>query len=223
MILSSETAASDADQMLAFYKQHFAVVELVSCSNCGAYLAFECSGGDGMGLQPNELGKYIIPIGDALQSSRVRLDEAPTGERMMGYQCGALVPNPGYPAAVRAHEAELAAYDKQHAKVLKEYEKNLEKAKKTGDQEKIQAAFQPHTVVYNPPQLTEPEKIECGNDTRLAEVERGKIPVGTMQSTMSPFQKHRIREEIAADKSYRPDFKKIGNIKHFESFQVERV
>lgn len=151
MILSSETTPNDAQQMLEFYKQHFAVVELVSCSNCSAMLAFECQGGDTMGLPVNELGKIIIPIGDALQSSRVRLDEAPTGERMMGYQC------------------------------------------------------------------------ECGNDTRIADVERGEVPVGNMQVSLSPFEKHQIREKIKADKSYKPKFKKVGNIKHFESFQVERV
>ena len=152
MILSSEITETDATQMLEFYKQHFAVVDLVSCSQCKSYLAFECSGGaDSMGLAPNEIGKYIIPIGDKLQSSRVRLDEAPTGERMVGYQC------------------------------------------------------------------------ECGNDTRIAEVEKGLVPVGGMRSALSPFEKHSIREKIKANRTHKPDFKVKGNIKHFESFQVERT
>lgn len=151
MILSSEIAQNDAQHMLDFYKQHFAVVDLVSCSQCKSYLAFECTGGDGMGIAPNELGKFIIPIGDKLQSHRVRLDEAPTGERMVGYQC------------------------------------------------------------------------ECGNDTRIAEIERGLVPVGGMQTALSPFEKHQIREKILLDKKHKPKFKKIGNIKHFESFQVERT
>lgn len=150
MILGSQTDANDADQMLHFYKQHFAVVEVVSCSKCRSFLAFECSGGDGMGLAPNELGKFIIPIGNKLQSHRVRLDEAPNGERMVGYQC------------------------------------------------------------------------ECGNDTRIAEVEKGLVPVGGMQTALSPFEKHQIREQIkAAGKKVK--FKQDGNIKHFETFQVERA
>ena len=207
MILSSETTTSDAQQMLEFYKQNFAVVELVSCSKCGSMLAFECSGGDGMGLPANELGKYIIPIGNNLMSHRVRLDEAPTGERMVGYQCGALVPNPAYPAAMAEHKDALDAYTKDYVKLKAA-------AKKKGDPDPI---FQPPT----PPKV--PEQIECGNDTRIADVERGHVPVGPMQVALSPFEKHQIREKISADKKHKPDFRKVGNIKHFESFQVERL
>ena len=151
MILSSQTDANDVEQMLQFYKQHFAVVKVVSCSKCGEFLAFECAGGESMGIAPNELGEYVISIGDKLLSHRVRLDEAPTGERMMGYQCA------------------------------------------------------------------------CGNDTRIAEVEKGLVPVGSMQTSLSPFEKHQIRQEIQKDRKYKPGFKKQGNVKHFETFQVERI
>lgn len=207
MILSSETTANDAQQMLEFYKQHFAIVEIVSCSKCGSMLAFECQGGDSMGLQVNEIGKVIIPIGDAMLSSRVRLDEAPTGERMMGYQCGVQVPNPEYATAVAEHEAALAQYEI-------DFKKDVARAKKAKEDE----------PEYQPPVMPAvSETIECGNDTRVAEVERGKVPVGRMQISLSPFEKHQIREKIKEDPAYKPDFKKIGNIKHFESFQVERV
>ena len=206
MILSSETSPTDAQQMLEFYKQQFAVVEIVSCGKCGSMLAFECSGGESMGLQANELGKYIIPIGNNLLSHRVRLDEAPTGERMVGYQCGALVPNPLYPAAKAQHEKDLEAYEKQ-------YKKDVSAAKKNKENEPI----------YTPPQMTVSETVECGNDTRIADIERGHVPVGPMQVALSPFEKHQIREKISADKKHKPDFRKVGNIKHFETFQVERV
>jgi len=206
MILSSETTTSDAAQMLNFYKQHFAVVEIVSCSKCGEMLAFECTGGDGMGLAPNELGKYIIPIGDNLLSSRVRLDEAPTGERMMGYQCGNIVPNPNYESDKAAFEQELAKYEAQ-------YKKDVAAAKKKKQPE----------PAYAPPVFNTPELIPCGNDTRIAEIERGKVPVGRMQQSLSPFEKHQVRAEILKDRSHKADFRKVGNIKHFETFQVERL
>ncbi len=148
-ILSSQTLPGDAEQMLQFYKTHFAIVDVVSCDNCGL-LAFECSGGDGMGLAPNELGKFVIPIGDKLLSHRVRLDETPTGERMVGYQC------------------------------------------------------------------------VCGNDSRIAEVEKGLVPVGGMQTALSPFEKHQIAEQIKL-KNVKPKFKQRGNIKTFETFKVERA
>jgi len=206
MILSSETSPTDAQQMLEFYKQQFAVVEIVSCGKCGSMLAFECAGGESMGLQQNELGKYIIPIGNNLLSHRVRLDEAPTGERMVGYQCGAPVPNPLYPAAKADHEKALIEYEKQ-------YKKDVAEAKKNKQLDPI----------YNPPQMTVPETIECGNDTRIADVERGHVPVGPMQMALSPFEKHQIREKIKTDKKHKADFRKVGNIKHFETFQVERL
>lgn len=222
MILSSETNPADAQQMLEFYKQHFAVVELVSCSQCGSMLAFECQGGDTMGLPVNELGKVIIPIGDNLLSSRVRLDEAPTGERMMGYQCGHPVPNPVYPAAMKKYEEDLAAFEAEHQKTVKaieaEYQRQLKKKKKD-DPDPIK-----QEVTYTPPMKPNvPEFIPCDNDTRIADIERGHVPVGPMQVTLSPFEKHNIREKIFADKSYKPNFRKVGNIKHFESFQVERL
>lgn len=207
MILGSETTMTDAAQMLDFYKHNFAVVEVVSCSKCGALLAFECSGGDGMGLAPNELGKYVIPVGDALLSSRVRLDEAPTGERMMGYQCGNVIDNPNY-------EAEVAAMEKAAADYEKQFKKDTAAAKKAGTD----------LPPYLPPLTASvPLKIECGNDTRIAAVERGQVPVAAMQVALTPFQKHQIREKIRSDRNYKADFKKVGNVKHFESFQVERV
>lgn len=207
MILSSETTMTDAAQMLDFYKQHFAVVEVVSCSKCGALLAFECAGGDSMGLAPNELGKYVIPVGNALLSSRVRLDEAPTGERMMGYQCGNMIENPNY-------EAEVAAQKKARDDYEKQFTKDRAAAKKKGEEP---------PAYHAPAEVEIPKIIPCGNDTRIGAVERGHVPVGPAQMTLSPFDKHQIREKIAADKSYKPDFRKVGNIKHFESFQVERV
>ena len=217
MILSSETTANDAQQMLEFYKQNFAVVEIVSCSQCGSALAFECQGGDTMGLPVNEIGKVIIPIGEALQSSRVRLDEAPTGERMMGYQCGAPVPNPDYPQAVKDHEAAVTEYEKRFKNDVKLFEADQKKVKKGAS-----AVYA--EPIYSPPLMPNiPETVPCGNDTRVAEIERGKVPVGNMQISLSPFEKHQIRERIKEDRAYKADFKKIGNIKHFESFQVERV
>lgn len=87
MIVGSQVEPTDVEEMLRFYKQTFAVVDVVSCGKCKSFLAFECAGGDAMGMQPNELGKFVIPIGDKLMAHRVRLDENAEGERMVGYQC----------------------------------------------------------------------------------------------------------------------------------------
>lgn len=209
MILSSQTSEADVEQMLAFYKQQFAVVEVVSCSQCKNFLAFECFGGESMGIAQNELGKYIIPIGDKLMSHRVRLDEAPTGERMVGYQCGNMIPNPEFPAAKAAYEEELAAYEA-------DYKKKVDAVKKN----KKQNIAMP---VYQGPLFTVEEMIPCGNDTRIADIERGHVPVGAMQTALSPFEKHQIRAEIQKDRTHKADFRKVGKIKHFESFQVERL
>lgn len=222
MILSSETTSADAQQMLEFYRQNFAVVDVVTCGKCGSFLALECSGGDSMGLAPNELGKYIISIGDNLLSHRVRLDEAPTGERMVGYQCGAPVPNPVYPAVVREYKQNLADYEAEHKAALVKFQKELTKAEKL--QAKDPNVSLPIAPAYMPPVMPPvPETIECGNDTRISAVERGLVPVGAMQTTLSPFEKHQIREKILQNTKHKADFKKVGNTKHFETFKVERV
>lgn len=224
MILSSEVATQDAEQMLQFYKQNFAVVEVVSCDRCGNLLAFECSGGDSMGLPQNELGKYIIPIGDNLLSHRVRLDEAPTGERMVGYQCGFPVQNPDYQIAVQKYKDAYAEWEKHQAqRVLdaqKEFKKAVAFAKKNKIPEPVWEDYEP--PVHPPIMENVPETIPCGNDTRIADVERGLVPIGRQQTSLSPFEKHQLRQKIAA-KKHKVDFRKVGNIKHFESFQVERV
>lgn len=209
MIVRSQTDANDTEQMLVFYKNTFHSVEVVTCGSCGVFLAFEVAGsknGDNMGLQPNELGKFVIPIGEALLSHRVRLDETTDGHRMVGYQCGNLVPNPAYPAKLKEHESELAQYDKEHAKAVK-------KAKKD------ETAEPP----YEPPAFTIPEHIECGNDTRISNEERGMVPTGGFQSSLSPFEKDKIRREIKANRKSRPNFRKVGLVKHFETFQVEKI
>lgn len=218
MILSSETNPSDAQAMLEFYKQNFAVVEIVRCNLCNNLLAFECYGGDPMGLPADERGKVIIPIGNNLLSSRVRLDEAATGEPMMGYQCGAPVPNPEYPKVMKQYELDLAEYEEGYQKKLKKAE--AIRAKLPEDQDKNTVPL----PEYNPP--AKPlisETRECGNDTRLADIERGLVPVGKMQVSLSPFEKHQIREKIRADKKHKPVFRKVGNIKQYETFEVERV
>lgn len=88
MILGSEIQAiTDIEPMLEFYKKHYSSVEVLQCSKCNEYLAVEVAGGDGMGMTPNEIGKFVIPVGNKLLSYRVRLDENQEGERMIGYQC----------------------------------------------------------------------------------------------------------------------------------------
>lgn len=151
-ILGSEVTQSDLEQMLAFYKMNFDVVEIVSCSECKSPLCFQLSApkGEVPGISYAEDGKARITIGDKLLSWRLRLDEASTGEPMIGYQCA------------------------------------------------------------------------CGNDTRIAAIERGKVPVAKFQQSLSPFEKFKIAEEIKAS-DHKADFKQQGNIKHFESFKVERV
>lgn len=223
MILSSEVTYTDVQQMYEFYKQNFAVVEMVICNKCDSPLAFECQGGDTMGLPTNELGKVVIPIGDNLLSHRIRLDEAPTGERMVGYQCGVMLPNPLYQPAQEAYAAAKADYDKkydaEHAKAVKAHDKLVKQAEKKGDA--LPGFNKPPYDPPMPPNIA--EKIPCGNDTRIGDVERGKVPVGNMQISLSPFEKHQIREQIRGDKKYKADFKKVGNTKHFETFRVERI
>lgn len=87
MIVSSDISTHNTTEMIDFYRGQFDVVEVVSCSKCKEQLALQLQGGDPMGMQMNELGKIMIPISEKLVSHRIRLDEAPNGEPMIGYQC----------------------------------------------------------------------------------------------------------------------------------------
>src|SRR5689334_9342553 len=87
MVLKPHIENHELDQMLDWYRANFEHVRVVRCGNrkCGAVLALEVSGGTGVPL--DRRGVAVLPIGDKLLASRVRLDENEHGEPMMGYQC----------------------------------------------------------------------------------------------------------------------------------------
>lgn len=91
MLIKSEIKYDqDIQDMLEFYRHNFDCVEVVKCEACGEFIAIMLSApktGDYMGLTPNEIGKCVVDLGNRLMSSRVRLDHAPNGERMIGFQC----------------------------------------------------------------------------------------------------------------------------------------
>lgn len=217
MIISSQVSANEVEEMIEFYRQHFQEVSLVSCSACHAPLALELRGGDPMGMQVNDLGIIVASIGDHLMSSRVRLDETPEGERMMGYQCGAPVDNPDYPkaeteyqAAIKQHEIDHKKWEKENAAHQKLMAKDPEAAGPRPDEPTAPA---PHNV----------EKfLECGNDSRLGPAERGLVPTGRSLIHMSPFEREKIAQQIR-ESGKKPIFKRRGNFKYLDTFQVERI
>lgn len=88
MIISSDLSEmNNRQEMIEFYKGQFESVEVITCSKCKDQLAIQLMGGDPMGMSVNEVGKIVVPLSNKLISHRVRLDEAPTGEPMIGYQC----------------------------------------------------------------------------------------------------------------------------------------
>lgn len=210
MQLANQITEHDVVPAMNFYKAHFSHVAVITCLNCNEPLAFELGGsltGDLFGFKPNDLGQVIIPVGNALLSSRVRLDEHHPGQRMMGYHCGNMIANRDYPKAKKEHGLLVAKYEKDH-------EKASRIAEKTNTE----------PPVYNPPQLTTPERVICNNDTRLAEVELGLVPVGVSEVNYSnPFEKHKAAKQINDKPPYPPDFEHSGNVRRYETFRVEKV
>lgn len=218
MQLANQISENDVVPAMNFYKTQFSHVAVITCLSCNTPLAFELAGsltGDLFGFKPNDLGQIIIPVGNHLLSSRVRLDEHHLGQRMMGYHCGAPVPNPKYPQAKKDYEKALATYDKE-----------FKKADLVLKKSKDQSTPPP----YIPPQLIEPETTMCNNDTRIAEVEIGAFaPVGVVQpgaaevGYSSPFEKHKASKVINESPPYPPDFEEHGNVRRYETFRVEKV
>lgn len=132
------------------------------------------------------------------------------------------------------HEKRLKPHkdkmDKAYAKATKEYRAAL---KKIGPGEPLPSLdlptfVPPADIIYDPPVQTpfavpEPQEwVECGNDTRLADVEVGLVPTDNAIISLSPFEKMKISETIAA-RGVNADFKQLGNKKYFETFSVERI
>ena len=81
-------------------------------------------------------------------------------------------------------------------------------------------------------------ECRCGNDTRLADVERGEVPTTTaivkdgavVQAappiSLSPFERERMRTTVAlkqAGSKKKADYEINGTTERFETFQLERV
>lgn len=221
MILSQQTTENEVEEMLEFYKQLFDSVDLVRCLKCGVILCLELRGADPMGMQVNDLGKIIVPIGDALQSTRTRLDETGQGERMPGYQCGNAVENPFWAPAEVSYQAEVRKAEKEQTAELKKYETAHRKATaKVKPGEPIPDYTPP--LVRHVPHHGVPQFIECGNDTRIGAAERGHVPTGRSQTTLSPFEKMKIAEKIRSSQD-KPQVRIERNKRIYETFSVERI
>lgn len=240
MIVSQQVADEDVESMLEFYRNHFDTIDLVKCEKCGAYLCFELTGPDAMGMATNEVGKIIVPIGDNMHGSRVRLDVDTHGMPMMGYQCANLIENKSYEqqladwqAAKDKHRADfdadlskyIAAHDKKTQPIRAKYNKAVSKV---GPGEPLPDFPSADLPEYTPPvmepfMLPPPQQFEpCGNDTRMATIERGLVPAGDTLVHLSPFEKHRIKQQIV-EMANMPDFKEHGTTKIYETFSVERI
>lgn len=85
MIVANHIPTEEREEALTYYTTNHKHVAIVSCSKCEKELALEVSAENGM--QGNARGMAVLPLSDDLLSSRVRLDETPEGEPMMGYRC----------------------------------------------------------------------------------------------------------------------------------------
>lgn len=194
MILRPQLDPTDHQSVLDYYLENYSEVHIITCSKCGADLGIEIRGevfNNNGGYKVNDAGYTVLPFGDALMSSRVRTDEHTPGIRMMGYQCGAWVPNPEYALEMKAYW-----------KAMDKYEKMLKKGE----------------VITPPEPITIPELIRCGNDTRGSAIEEAISPTGSFL----PHEVAKIQEAYRQSR-YKPDFKRVGNKEHHETFIRERI
>lgn len=201
MILRPQLEPTDHQSVLDYYIEHYAEVHIVSCNECGTDLAIEIRG-EVSGYKLNDYGFTVLPFGDSLLSSRVRLDGS------MGYQCGAKLPNPAFPAAKKATE-------RIHKDQLEQYDKGYEEAVRQATKAK---ADKPE---YNPPimpRIYEPETIMCLNDTRATPLEEQLSPDGTFL----PHEVHAIHQR-QVQVGWKPKVKIRDNKEIHETFTRERV
>ncbi len=135
---------------------------------------------------------------------------------MMGYQCGAQISNPAYPEAKAEHDKVV----KEWEKAMKIYDKERAEWEKLSEKNPLKAPPAPDKPPM--PILGVAEFIECGNDTRISEAERGLVPTGRSLIHLSPFERHKIKQEVMKSKA-KTIFKKMGNLKVMDTFQIERI
>lgn len=204
MILRPQLEVTDHQSVLNYYLENYSEVHIITCDKCGTDLGIEIRGevfNNNGGYKVNEAGFTILPFGDNLLSSRVRTDEYLPGHRMMGYQCGTPVPNPEYPKAVAARDAEVA--------------KQTAEWKKANKGEKGAVMPDINQLV---PAVVVPQIVRCGNDTRGSVIEEELSPTGSFL----PHEIHAIKTKYR-ETGYKPKFKQLGNVQLHETFKRERI
>lgn len=193
------------NEIIEFYKRRYASVRTVKCDKCGTLLAVEVKPRPNEhGLKIDRRGVAVIPVDDSLLSSRVRLDERPDGQPMMGYQCGAKLPNPEYPK----HKAEVDKHNTRVEKIRARLEKDPD-AELTDEERSLQ-----------PRSITVPEFVLCLNDTRLSRAEKNHPPRNGWLTPLQPHEEHEVRTSIKLS-GIKPDFESKGNQRRYESFLQE--
>lgn len=204
MILRQQLEPTDHQQVLDYYLHNYAEVHIVTCSKCGTDLGIEIRGevfNNNGGYKVNEAGYTMLPFGDNLMASRVRTDEYEPGKYMMGYQCGAPVPNPEYDKAVANRKKEIAELTRHWTSLYPEAKKS-----------------EIPDFDLTVPAVQVPKLTRCGNDTRGSVIEEELSPTGSFLPHEIEAIKTKYRQT-----GYVPKFKQQGNIQVHETFKRERI
>jgi hypothetical protein len=149
MINVPQVDTAQQKEMLDFYRAQASSVKVITCDKCKTDIAIEVMG-DSLGMQKDKRGVTVIPIGEKLLASRVRLDMQTDGSPMVGYEC------------------------------------------------------------------------TCGNDTRLASIEKALVPTSNRPFQLMPHEEAGIAKQIA-DSKYVPKVKYEGKKVIMESFTAKDV
>lgn len=180
----------ELDDMLAYYEEIAAEIEIVHCTRCDNDIAVEIKHSEYASTNyfnnPNLhwQDRFIVSIGNLLHGYRKRHDD------VMGYRCGGMMENPEYKPAMQQYE-----------KDLKKYQTALKKAAKEG-------TSMPAGPVH-PESTGMTQIIPCGNESMMSEPELEAVSQSHLeQSVITESDIQKIKRHINQT-NYKKPVKKV--------------
>lgn len=198
-----------------WYLENCHTVNELYCSKCGALLGIEVDTIDDTMNPYHHEGKFIIPIGDKLMAYRPRLDG------IMGFQCGNPIESE-YKKEWDEYPKKVEAAQEAREKASDEYLAAVKAYGKLSKKKRLKATPPTLTEVEFPDEPEGPAFVECGNDTRWAQIELDNVPEAHVMTSVTKEDRIKVKQEMNAT-NYAPDVKKTKRGKTVESFELRKV
>lgn len=199
-----------------WYLENSHTLDEIYCSKCGAFLGIEIDTIDDDINPYHHEGKFVVPVGDKLMSYRPRLDGT------MGYQCGNVLETE-YKKAWDAYPDLVQKANDNYNEELTKYNEAVDKYDNLSSKKKQKAEYPTDVPTLELPAEPEgPPYLECGNDTRWAQIEIDNVPEDHVMTSVTKEDRIKVKQEMNAT-NYSPDVHETKKGKTIETFELRKV